>query len=138
MPIFAMLPVDRPFETFLPRFAVPRAFGPRLHVERIMSDTHLRPVLLLALALLCGAGSAAAAQGAGGAAAATRINVFQYAVDHPVENSAMPVAPSIGASVPAAVLLTPFADEKTYAYFYYDGRPVLVDRSTRSVVRIGQ
>lgn len=69
---------------------------------------------------------------------ASRINVYQYAINNPVENSTLKIAPSIGASVPQGVTLTPCADEKTYAYFYYNGQPVIVERTTRSVVRIGQ
>jgi hypothetical protein len=34
--------------------------------------------------------------------------------------------------------LVPLQDEATYAYFYYNGRPVIVDTSTRSVVRVGK
>jgi hypothetical protein len=78
------------------------------------------------------------AQTAAAGAQPSRINVYQYAIDNPVENSVLRTAPSLGASVPQNIVLTPCADEKTYAYFYYDGRPVIVEQQTRSVVRIGQ
>ena len=94
-----------------------------------MSKPSFSSAIILA-ALLLGAAASGAAE--------TRVNVYQYAVDNPVENSKLRIAPTLGASVPAAIELTPCKDEKTYAYFYYDGRPVIVERSTRSVVRIGQ
>jgi hypothetical protein len=101
-----------------------------------MEPKKLRPfVMLAALAILP---AAAAAQVPAKAATPARVNVYQYAVDNPVENSTLRIAPSLGASVPAAVVLAPCADEKTYAYFYYNGLPVIVEKSTRSVVRIGR
>ena len=95
-----------------------------------------RPLVLLAALFLPAAG--AAAQSVTAVAAPARVNVYQYAVENPVENAALGSAPSLGASVPTAVVLTPCADEKAYSYFYYNGLPVIVDQSTRSVVRIGR
>ncbi|KAB0682864.1 DUF1236 domain-containing protein [Aureimonas leprariae] len=91
-------------------------------------------VLLAALALPA---ARAGAQAPAKAAQPARVNVYQYAVDNPVENATLKIAPSLGASVPVGVQLTPCADEKTYSYFYYNGLPVIVEQSTRSVVRIG-
>lgn len=91
-------------------------------------------VLVAALALPAAqAGAQAPAK-----AAPSRVNVYQYAVDNPVENATLRSAPTLGASVPVGVQLTPCADEKTYSYFYYNDLPVIVDQSTRSVVRIGR
>jgi hypothetical protein len=50
----------------------------------------------------------------------------------------MKSAPSLGASVPQAVELARVEGEQDYGYFYFDGRPVLVDMRTRSVVRVDQ
>ncbi|KQQ78894.1 DUF1236 domain-containing protein [Aureimonas sp. Leaf324] len=67
-----------------------------------------------------------------------RVNVYQYAVDHPQADAQMKSAPSLGASVPQAVELARVEGEQDYGYFYFDGRPVLVDMRTRSVVRVDQ
>ncbi|GGE21768.1 hypothetical protein GCM10011390_46410 [Aureimonas endophytica] len=93
------------------------------------------PLLLLG-AMLPGTGAVAAQTAA--KPEGQRINVYQYAIDNPVEDSHLKNAPILGASVPEAIALAPCQDEKAYAYFYYQGQPVIVDRSTRSVVRIGQ
>ncbi len=85
---------------------------------------------LLGLALAACAGSALAQD------ARERVNVYQYAVDHPRDDAKMNGAPSLGASVPQTVELATVEGDKDYGYFYYDGRPVLVDLRTRSVVRI--
>ena len=65
--------------------------------------------------------------------------VFDYAVDHPVEDADLRGAPSIGASVPQTVELATVSEapDSVYGYFYYQGRPVIVELSTRAVVRIG-
>lgn len=85
----------------------------------------------LALALgLAFAPLAASAQGA------APVNVHQYAVDHPVPDVKMRLAPTLGASVPAQVQLAAVEGTKDFGYFYYDGRPVIVDMATRSVVRV--
>lgn len=65
--------------------------------------------------------------------------VFDYAVDHPVEDADLRGAPSIGASVPQTVQLATVegAGDNVYGYFYWQGRPVIVELSTRAVVRIG-
>lgn len=65
--------------------------------------------------------------------------VYDYAIDHPVEDAELRGAPSIGASVPQTVELATVSDaaESVYGYFYYQGRPVIVEMSTRAVVRIG-
>ena len=64
------------------------------------------------------------------------VNVYQYAVDHPVADVATPVTPLLGASVPQGVELATVGDNPVYGYFYHEGRPVIVDLSTRAVVRI--
>ncbi len=65
--------------------------------------------------------------------------VFDYAVDHPVADAELRGAPSIGASVPQTVELATVAEtaDNVYGYFYWQGRPVIVELSTRAVVRIG-
>ena len=63
--------------------------------------------------------------------------VYDFAVENPVDDSPLPVPPTLGESVPRTVSLVPM-DDGSYAYFYYDGRPVIVDVATRSVVRLGQ
>ncbi len=67
-----------------------------------------------------------------------RVNVYQYAVDHPQADAQMSGPPSLGASVPQTVQLAQVEGEPDYGYFYFDGRPVLVDMRTRSVVRVDQ
>ncbi len=67
---------------------------------------------------------------------AAPVNVHQYAVDHPVPDVTLRLAPTLGASVPAQVQLAAIEGTKDYGYFYYDGRPVIVDMATRSVVRV--
>ncbi|WP_193752868.1 MULTISPECIES: DUF1236 domain-containing protein [Aureimonas] len=64
------------------------------------------------------------------------VNAHQYAVDHPVPDVTLRLAPTLGASVPAQVQLAAIEGTKDFGYFYYDGRPVLVDMATRSIVRI--
>ncbi|WP_224002111.1 DUF1236 domain-containing protein [Aureimonas sp. SA4125] len=71
-------------------------------------------------------------------AADTPVNVYQFAVDNPVDDSRLPVAPTLGETVPQSISLVPLQGEATYAYFYYNGHPVIVDTSTRSVVRVGK
>ncbi|MFD2238821.1 DUF1236 domain-containing protein [Aureimonas populi] len=67
------------------------------------------------------------------------VMIYDYAVNHPTEDAQMASSPSIGASVPATVSLATAEDveEPVYGYFYYQGRPVIVELSTRSIVRIG-
>ncbi|WP_185984010.1 hypothetical protein [Aureimonas mangrovi] len=70
--------------------------------------------------------------------AQSRTLIYDYAVDHPTENADLASMPSIGASVPSNVVVATSEDDDTvYGYFYYEGRPVIVDLTTRSVVRIG-
>ncbi|WP_192845769.1 DUF1236 domain-containing protein [Aureimonas sp. AU22] len=88
--------------------------------------------VLLALLLAGAAGSAVAQE------QQERVDVYQYAVDHPQADARMNVAPSLGASVPQAVTLAQVEGNKDFGYFYFDGRPVLVDMRTRSVVRVDQ
>ena len=64
------------------------------------------------------------------------VNVHQYAVDHPSPDAPLRQAPTLGASVPASIPLAAIEGTDAYAYFYYEGRPVIVDTATRSVVRI--
>ncbi|WP_168990477.1 DUF1236 domain-containing protein [Aureimonas flava] len=87
-------------------------------------------VALVAL-LLAGVAGTAAAQ-----SAQERVNVYQYAVDHPQADASLRAAPTLGASVPQAVDLSRVEGDQDYGYFYFDGRPVLVDLRTRSVVRV--
>ena len=86
--------------------------------------------VLVALMLAIGAGPALAQD------QRERVNVYQYAIDHPQADAEMNAAPSLGASVPQTVELSKVEGNPDYAYFYFDGRPVLVDMRTRSVVRI--
>jgi len=98
--------------------------------------TH-RPSLPTLLAMLCIAG-VAHGQAAEPAKAETRVTVYQYAVDNPVDDSRLRLAPTLGETVPEAIQLVPLEGEAAYAYFYYQGHPVIVDITTRSVVRVGQ
>ena len=66
------------------------------------------------------------------------VNVYEYAVENPVDDSPLPIPPSLGETVPRTVSLVPLSEEAGYAYFYYNGRPVIVDVNTRSVVRFGK
>ena len=77
-------------------------------------------------------------QAAEPAKAATRVNVFEFAVNNPVDDSRLRMAPTLGETVPKTIDLVPLDDEASYAYFYYNGRPVIVDLTTRSVVRVGK
>ena len=65
------------------------------------------------------------------------VMIYDYAVNHPTEDAQLPAMPTIGASVPEAIVVST-ADETgdtVYGYFYFQGRPVIVDLTTRSVVR---
>ena len=64
------------------------------------------------------------------------VNVYQYAVDHPVADVATPMSPLLGASVPQGIELATVGAEPIYGYFYHEGRPVIVDMRTRAIVRI--
>ena len=86
-----------------------------------------------AFGVLAGAGSALAAS-----EGSSHVSVYDFAVQNPVDDSPLPVAPSLGETVPRNVSLVPTSDDTGYAYFYYNGRPVIVDLNTRSVVRFGQ
>jgi hypothetical protein len=97
----------------------------------------VRKTVLALLTLLAALASGATAFAAPAEAKGAHVNVYQYAVDNPVADAKLRAAPTLGASVPEAVSLSPCEGEKTYVYFYYEGQPVIVDRSTRSVVRIG-
>lgn len=66
---------------------------------------------------------------------AERVNIYQYAVDHPVPDVPLPSYPSLGASVPQTIELQRIGDDPVYGYFYFEGRPVIVDLTTRAVVR---
>lgn len=99
-------------------------------IKRMLGIGKNSGTALLVLLLAAGAGSALAQDGK------ERVNVYQYAVDHPQADAQMNVAPSLGASVPQAVELSRVEGDQDYGYFYFDGRPVLVDMRTRSVVRV--
>ncbi|WP_062014676.1 DUF1236 domain-containing protein [Aureimonas sp. AU4] len=76
------------------------------------------------------------AAGGGALAQSEKVNVYQYAIDHPVADAPLRSAPSLGASVPQNVEIIRVGNDEVYGYFYYDGRPVIVELATRSVVRI--
>ena len=82
--------------------------------------------------------AASLAAGRSASAADASVNVYQYAINNPVDDSRLSMAPTLGETVPQSISLVPLKDELTYAYFYYNGRPVIVDTSTRSVVRVGK
>jgi hypothetical protein len=65
-------------------------------------------------------------------------SIYDYAVAHPVPDAGLGVSPSIGDSVPPNVQLQGPEGGGPYGYFYYEGRPIIVDMATRAVVRIGQ
>ena len=71
-------------------------------------------------------------------AAEGKVNVLQYALSHPTDNARLPAPPALGDSVPKAVKLEQPEGSGGFAYFYYSGRPVIVDLKTRSIVRIGE
>ena len=95
------------------------------------TKTSRRTTAALAALLLATGAAPALAQDA-----RERVNVYQYAVDHPRDDAKMNSAPSLGASVPQTVELGKVEGDPDYGYFYFDGRPVLVDLRTRSVVRV--
>ena len=70
------------------------------------------------------------------AAETERVNVYSYAMDHPIADADLRAIPSLGASVPATVQIVTVSGETIYGYFYYGGRPIIVEMSTRSVVRV--
>ena len=100
-----------------------------------MSFRQSLPVLMAMF--LFGTG-AAPAQTVAAAKTDAGLNVYQYAIDNPVGDSRLSLAPTLGETVPQAISLVPLAGDAAYAYFYYNGRPVIVDVTTRSVVRVGQ
>jgi hypothetical protein len=89
------------------------------------------PRLITAFALLIALPSLALAQDK------QRVNVYQYAIDHPTADVSTHAPPTLGASVPASVQVTTVNDDSVYGYFYYQGQPVIVDMTTRAVVRVG-
>lgn len=69
----------------------------------------------------------------------TNVPVYDYAVSHPTEDAQLTTRPSIGASVPPSVeVATSESPDGVYGYFYFQGRPVIVDLETRSIVRIDE
>lgn len=96
-----------------------------------MNHPRLRPLLTAALVI-----AACLAPGVSAVAADAPVNVYQFAIDNPVADSQLAVAPTLGETVPQSISLVPLQDVATYAYFYYNGRPVIVETSTRSVVRV--
>jgi hypothetical protein len=86
--------------------------------------------LVIAAATLMALATAANAQNAP--------SVSDYALQHPTEDARLNTPPSIGASVPQNVQIhQPEGGDGVYGYFYYEGRPVIVDMGTRAIVRIG-
>ncbi|MDY8109192.1 DUF1236 domain-containing protein [Fulvimarina sp. 2208YS6-2-32] len=71
------------------------------------------------------------------ASAQSTVSVVQYASNNPVADAAMPNPPSLGASVPSSVSLQSVEGAPNFGYFYFDGRPVIVDLRTRAIVKIG-
>ncbi len=65
--------------------------------------------------------------------------IYDYAVNHPTEDVDLTGVLAIGASVPQTVTIATVEGrpDAYYGYFYYQGRPVIVDLTTRSVIRIG-
>lgn len=100
-----------------------------------MSHRPSPAVLTAAFLLVAGA---AFGQGSQQAKSKDAVNVYQYAIDNPVDDSKLRIPPTLGESVPRAVNLVSLNPDSGYAYFYYNGRPVIVDVTTRSVVRLGQ
>jgi hypothetical protein len=101
--------------------------------------SQIRPDLLRFLrAGALGAAAIVALAGADAAWAQTgeTVNVHQYAVDHPVADVSIPFTPSLGASVPQSVQLATIGENPVYGYFYYEGRPIIVEMATRAVVRL--
>ena len=70
-------------------------------------------------------------------AADEKVNVLQYALAHPTDNARLSAPPALGDSVPGSVKLEQPKGSRAFAYFYYSGQPVIVDKKTRSIVRIG-
>ncbi|MEX6505571.1 hypothetical protein [Jiella sp. M17.18] len=70
-------------------------------------------------------------------AADEKVNVVQYALSHPTDNSHLRSPPQLGDSVPQSVKLVQPEGSHAFAYFYYAGQPIIVDVKTRSIVRIG-
>lgn len=67
------------------------------------------------------------------------VNILQYALSHPSDNARMANPPQLGDSVPGSVQLhRAEGGPSAFAYFYYDGKPVIVDVKTRSVVKVGK
>lgn len=68
----------------------------------------------------------------------TNVNVMDYALSHPSDNAQISPPPQLGDSVPRSVTLQrPDDGNSRYGYFYYAGKPVIVDMKTRAVVRVG-
>ena len=97
-----------------------------------------RPSLSVLVAVFILGAGAAFGQASQEARAKTGVNVYQYAIDNPVDDTKLRIPPTLGESVPRAVSLVPLDGDAGYAYFYYNGHPVIVDLTTRSVVRLGQ
>lgn len=91
--------------------------------------------ILVAASVL--SGGTANGQTAGAPPSDPHVNVYQFAIDNPVSDSPLTRVPTLGETVPASISLVPLDDPATYAYFYYNGQPIIVDLRTRSVVRIG-
>lgn len=87
----------------------------------------------LSLVLLSGFGTAGAQE------EQPPVLIYDYAISHPVEDAQLTFSPTIGASVPRTVEVATIEDREDpyYGYFYYQGQPVIVDLTTRSVVRVG-
>lgn len=90
----------------------------------------MRRYLMIALVSLLG--WTISAQGA------DRVNIMEYALEHPTDNAPLPSLPELGDSVPKNIVLKRPDGPSRYSYFYYDGRPVIVDMKTRAIVRIPQ
>jgi hypothetical protein len=90
----------------------------------------MRKLGFAVVALFCLAGAASAQDSAP--------SIYDYALQHPTADARLPSPPSVGASVPQNVEVHQAeGGNGVYGYFYYEGRPILVDMTTRSIVRVG-
>lgn len=64
------------------------------------------------------------------------VNILEYALSHPSDNARIAHPPELGDSVPRSVELKKPEGASAFAYFYYGGKPVIVDVRTRSVVKV--
>ncbi|MCQ8783740.1 DUF1236 domain-containing protein [Mangrovibrevibacter kandeliae] len=68
------------------------------------------------------------------APASTPEPMIKYVRSNPVQTVTIDGPVEVGTQVPATVTLQPIPDYKGYSYFYYNGRPYVVDDANRQVV----